>query len=165
MKIFDEKKRLFGIVNPVDLVAILLAVTLILVLVTVLFGRPDTVLDSDAVGDGTVEIVVVGTLPAAESYPITVGQEVNRVGGAGLMGNLHSYETRYTPREIMIGEELTTMDAITSKDIELTVRGAGSIEEAGASIGAERVRYGQLIEVQLPYFQMHARIISLREVD
>ncbi len=165
MKLLDEKKRLFGVVNPVDLVAILLAATLILVLVTVLFGRPDSALDSDVASDRTVEIVILGVLPAADSYPIAEGQPVSRFGGAGLMGDLYSYETRYSPREILIGDELTIMDAVTTKDVELTVRGPGSIEAAGASIGAERVRHGQMIEVQLPYFQMNGRIISLREVE
>jgi len=164
LKVFDEKGRLFGLINFVDLVAIILAVMLAIVLVTVLFGRPPGASDISS-GQDTIEVVILGSTPITDPVPIAIGDEVSRFGGIGLMGTVVSYTTQPALREVLVGDRLVTVESITATDVELVVRGRGSITDMAASIGEERVRSGQVLEVVLPLFQMSGRIMSIEKVD
>lgn len=165
MRLLDENKRLFGLINPVDLVAILLAVVLVMVLATVLFGRSPAAPVSSA-NENTIEVVLYGSLLTPEEFQIEEGQEVSRFGGAGVMGTLQSYTVKPAQREVFSpeGDPIVTASK-TATDIELVVRGKGRITETGASIGAERIRQGQVFDVQLPYFQTSVRVTSIEQVD
>lgn len=165
MKLLDENKRLFGLVNPVDLVAIALALVIVMVLATVLFGRSPAAPVTSA-DDATIEIVLYGSTLNADEFQLEEGQEVSRFGGAGVMGTLESFEIKPAQREVFSpeGDPIVT-DSKTATDIEMVVRGKGAITETGASIGAERIRQGQAFDVQLPYFQMPVRVVSVKQVD
>lgn len=166
MKLLDENRRLFGIVNPVDLVAIVLALVAVLVLATVLFGSSPTAQVAPAKEEGTVEIVLQGSVSNYEQLQLETGQDVSRVGGGGVMGVLEKFEITPSQREVWTAEgERRVSESELASDITMVVRGQGSITDVGASIGAERIRQNQLIEVQLPYFQVSTRVVSVEQVD
>lgn len=165
MKLLDEKSRIFGIVNPVDLVAILLAVLVVFVLGSVLFGKSPTGAMTSA-GDKTIEIVLKGTVPQYTDYQFKAGQEISRVSGAGVMGTVTSVEIVPATKESYTAAGVAT--ATVSPlfvDVVLVVRGTGSITNVGASIGPERIRQNQTFEAQMPHFQMPVTIVSVRQVD
>lgn len=165
MKLLDENKRLFGIVNPVDLVAILLAIAAAVVLASVLFGRSPTA-PVTAANDKTIEIVLEGTVIGTGELRHELGQEVSRVGGSGVMGTLEAFEANPSQREVYdsTGKAVIT-PSLTIQDVRMVVRGKGSITETGASIGAERIRQNQTFEAQLPYLQVPVRVTSIEQVD
>jgi len=167
VKLLDENKRLFGIVNPVDLVAIMLAIAAVVVLASVLFGRSPTAPVTSA-ADATIEIVLEGTVvvdPGYE-YQYELGQEVSRFGGSGVMGTLESFEVTQSEREVYDAKgQVVLTESETIQEIRMTVRGKGSITDTGASIGAERIRQNQAFEAQLPYFQLPVRVLSVEQVD
>jgi len=164
LEVFDKKRRLFGLINPVDLAAIILAIALAAVLFTVLFDRSSVASDTSS-GQDTIEVVVLGSTPSGNPPLISVGDEVSRFGGIGVMGTVASYTIRPSQREVLIGDSLVIVESDTTNDVELVIRGRGSITDMAASIGDERVRQGQVLEVLLPLFQMSGRIISVEKVD
>lgn len=164
MKVLDEKRRLFGLVNPVDLVAIILAIALAVLLSVVLFGRSAATPDVSSAQD-TIEVVIAGSTPSTGQVPIAVGDEVSRFGGIGTMGTVASYTARPAQREMFEDGNLVLIESLTVTDVEIVVRGKGSITDVAVSIGDERVRQGQALEVLLPHFQMPGRIISIEKVD
>lgn len=164
MRLLDERRRLFGIVNPIDLVALLMAVAVALILVFVLTGRSPT----EAVGTNqkvTLEMVAVATVPDLDEFDFEPGDVVVRVGG-GSIGTLESFEVTPSSAEdaktsgavLMAGED----DLV---DVWFTVRGEGTLGEDGASMGDERIRQNQVLEMQMPLFRTPARIWSIRAVD
>lgn len=165
MKLLDEKSRIFGIVNPVDLVAILLAVLVVFVLAAVLFGKSPTGSMTSA-GDETIEIVLKGTVPRYADYQFKVGQEVSRVSGAGVMGTVTTFTVAPAIKEAYTSEGVG-IEAVSpvSSEITLVVRGTGSITDVGASIGAERIRQNQTFDAQMPHFQMSVAVVLVRQVD
>ncbi len=165
MKLLDDRKRLFGIINPVDLVAIALAVVAVLVLASVLFGRSPTAPVAPS-SDNTVEVVLTGTVMEFDELQFEVGQEVSRVGGGGVMGTLESFDVRPAEREVYSDEGTASVtESLMSFEIRMVVRGKGAITQTGASIGAERIRQNQAFDAQLPYFQMPVRVVSVKQVD
>ena len=165
MKLLDDKKRLFGIINPVDLIAILLAVAAVVVLASVLLGKSPTAPVTQA-NDSTIEIVLEGTVIGEGDYKYEIGQEVSRLGGSGVMGTLESFEVSQSQREVYDAQGRPLIaESLTIQDVVMVVRGKGAITDTGASIGAERIRQNQPFEAQLPYFQMPVRVVSIEQVD
>jgi hypothetical protein len=165
VKLLDEKNRIFGIVNPVDLVAIMLAVLVVFVLAAVLFGKTPTGSMTSA-GEDTIEVVLKGTVPVYADYQFKVGQEISRVSGAGVMGTVTTFTVVPAIKEAYTSEGVG-IEAVSpiSSEITLVVRGTGSITDVGASIGAERIRQNQTFDAQMPYFQMPVSVVSVRQVD
>lgn len=165
VKLLDDNKRLFGIVNPVDLVAILLAVAAMVVLASVLFGKSPTA-PATSSADKTIEVVLTGTAIGSGPFDYELGQEISRVGGSGVMGTLESFKSAPSRREVYTADGTAVLtDSLTIQDITMVVRGKGALTETGASIGAERIRQNQSFEAQLPYFQMVVRVVSIKQVD
>lgn len=164
MKVLDEQRRLFGLINPVDLIAIVFAIALALVLATVLLGRspigPDTADSLD-----TIEVVILGSTPNSDQLPISVGDTVSRFGGTGIMGEVASYTTRPGQRESIGPDGFFLTESLMATDVEIVVRGKGAINDTAVTIGGERIRHGQALEVLLPHFQMPGRIVSMQKVD
>lgn len=160
----DEKKRLFGVINPVDLVAILLAVAAVLVLAQVLFGKAPTA--PAAAAQDTIEVELVGTIEKLGDYQYEIGQELSRLGGVGVMGTLVEASMAPARREVF-RDDGTVVWAISESQNELRmkVRGKGTMTAEGASIGFERIRQNQVFDAQLPHMQVTVRVWSIRQVD
>lgn len=159
MEVLDKKGRLFGLINPIDLVAIILAFALGAVLLTVLFGRSPIEPDISS-GPHTIEVVFLGSTPSTNTIRIAVGDTANRLGSNGVMGTVTSYTVQPFKGDAPISGRL-----LMTNEVKLVIRGRGSITDTAASIGDERVRQGQQAEIQLPLFQIAGRIISVEKVD
>ncbi|MRR13595.1 DUF4330 domain-containing protein [bacterium] len=165
VKLLDENKRLFGVLNPVDLVAVLLAIALVVVLATVLFGGGPAapVTSRDEVD---VEMVLEGPIGEFDEVQYAVGQELSRVGGLGLMGTVTDIEVGPAEREVYDAEgKPVVATSPTTRTLTITVRGKGQITDSAASIGSEKVRQNQVFDAQLPYFQVTVRVMSIKQVD
>jgi hypothetical protein len=164
VRLLDERRRLFGIVNPIDLVALFLAVAVAVVVVFVLAGGSPT----EAVSTHPkieIEMVAVATVPDIGDFDIQSGDVVSRVGG-GEIGTLESFEIKPSASDeaqnagavLMTGDEPLV-------DIWFTIRGSGTFADDGASMGEERIRQNQILELQLPLFRTPARIWSISSID
>jgi hypothetical protein len=165
VKLLDENKRLFGLINPVDLVAILLALALVAVLATVLFGGGPAAPVATGETD-TIEMVLEGVVGVMDEYQYEEGQEISRVGGLGLLGTVQSIEMGPAEREVYDAEgQPVISDSPTTRKMTIVVHGEGTITDSAASIGAEKIRQNQTFDAQMPYFQVPVRVISIKKVD
>lgn len=165
MKLLDDRKRLFGIVNPVDFVAILLAIAAVVLLASVLFGKSPTAPVTGGDG-GTVEVVLLGSVTDCDELQYELGQEVSRLGGTGVMGTLEKVDITPARREVFREDGSTVMaESTTFVDVRMVVRGKGEITEDGASIGDQLIRQNQVFDAQLPHLQVSVRVISITQVD
>jgi len=166
VKLLDEKKRLFGLVNPVDLVAVLVVVALIAALANVLFGSSVGSSIAPAGGEDTIEIVAAGVISEITDIQYEVGQEVGRVGGLGVMGTLESLEVGPYEREVYDaeGQPVITVSP-TSQRVTMVVRGTGHFTDTGVTMGTEKIRQNMTMDMQFPHFQSTVRILSITKVD
>ncbi len=166
MKLLDEKKRLFGLVNPVDLVAVLVVVALVAALANVLFGSSVGSSIAPAGGEDTIEIVATGVVTEISGIQYELGQEVSRVGGLGVMGTLESLEVGPYEREVYDAEGKAVMTVSpSSQRITVVVRGTGHFTENGVTMGTEKIRQNMTFDMQFPHFQSNVRVLSITKVD
>lgn len=164
MKILDDRSRLFGIVNPVDLVAIIALVAVVLVVANVLFGvKAATVVQPQS---GVVRaIVFAGAIRDYVPGSIKVGDPMSRVSGNG-MGKVVSVKA--TPAINEIPTATGALKETTSKiftDVYITVEGPGNITASSANIEDEQVRSNQEIDIQTPTFEaLKAHIRNIQKV-
>jgi len=166
VKLLDEKKRLFGLINPVDLVAVLVVLALVAALANVLFGASVGTSVAPAEGEDIIEMVATGTISEIEEIQYELGQEVSRAGGLGTMGELVSLEL--TPYER--GGDGTrkaipwSLSARWYSAVTLVVRGTGHMTDTVATMGSEKVRQNMTFDLQLPQFQISVRVLSVTKV-
>lgn len=166
MKILDDNKRLFGMLNPVDLVAILLAIALVAVLGIVLLGRGPSAPVVSSRDSDTIELVLEGTMGLLDDPQFEEGQEISRIGGLGLLGTVESIKIGPAEREVFDAEGKPIIaNSPTSRKVTIVVKGTGLITESAASIGTEKIRQNQVFEAQFPYFQIPVRVLSIKKVD
>jgi hypothetical protein len=151
LKILDDRSRLFGIVNPVDLVAVIALIAVALVVANVLFGvKAPTVRSSS----GTVRATIfAGALRGWVPDSIKIGDPMNRKGGAA-MGKVVAVKTAPSINEIPTATGM--LNETRSKiftDVYITIEGPGNITATSANIQDEQVRSNQEIDIQTPMFE------------
>lgn len=163
MKLLDDKMRLFGLVNPVDILAVLLVLAVAAIGYTLLKGESP----ASPGEEGTVEVVFVAQgIPAVQEDLVKVGDVAARTGGTGKMGKVAA--VRFEPAVKEVTDASGTIKVVKSemlRDVYLTVRGTGAVTDTGVNLGDERIRVNQVFEVQMPRFQVSARVISVKQVD
>lgn len=164
MRVLDDKKRLFGIANPIDMLAVLTVLVAAFVAVNLLFGNPV----APSRDKKTVEVVIrVSEIRDFEVSMIKVGDSVVRQGGnMGLLGEVHAVRVTPSMRDVPTAKgTLNLGKSNLLKDLYVTVRGPGDIREDGSFLGAEKVRTNMEIEFQLPRFEASGQIVSLETVE
>ena len=165
MKLLDEKKRLFGLINPVDLVAVLVVLALVAALANVLFGTSAGTSVAPAEGEDIIEMVASGTISEIDEIQYEVGQPVGRAGGLGIMGELVSLEVTPFEREVYDAEgDPVIVVSPSNQRVTLVIRGTGHMTDTAATMGSEKVRQNMTFDLQLPHFQMPVRVHSLTKV-
>jgi hypothetical protein len=161
VKILDEKSRLFGIINPVDLLLVIAVIAVVLIVASVLF--PSVSPTKSAPKDVVRITVLVGGIRAYVPGSIKVGDPVNRKTG-GKMGKVVAIDA--VPATFEEPTAVGTLKKATSQiftDLYITVEGTGQINPgASAFMGDEQVRTNQDIDIQAPTFEaMKARILGI----
>lgn len=163
MKLLDDKMRLFGLVNPVDVLAVVVLVAVAVVGYTLLTGAPP----APPSETGTIEVVFLAQgIPGVQDGFASKGDIAARIGGTGKMGTVESFTVEPAVREVndSTGALVVGRSEVT-KDVYVTVRGAGAVTDTGINLGDERIRLNQIFDLQLPRFQMSARVLSVERVD
>lgn len=166
MKLLDEKKRLFGLVNPVDLVAILVVLALVAALANVLFGASLGESAAPAEGGDTIEMVASMLLSDIDQIQYELGEDVSRAGGLGVMGTLVSLESEPYVREVYDAEgNPVLVESPTTQRVTMVIRGTGHFTDSTVTMGSEKVRQNMTFDLQLPHFQTPVRVLSVQKVD
>ena len=163
MKILDERSRLFGIVNPVDLVAIVALVAVALAAANVLFGVKAPTVQSPT---GLVRATVFsGSIRNFVPGSIKIGDSVNRKSGSA-MGKVIAVKSAPS-----VNEEVTALGKLKEArsqlltDVYITIEGKGDITAVSANIEDEQLRSNQEIDIQTPMFEaIRARVTTIEKV-
>jgi hypothetical protein len=161
VKILDEKSRLFGMVNPVDLLLIVAVIAALFIAATVLF--PSVSPTKPAAKDTVQATILVGGVRNYVPGSIKVGDPVNRKTG-GKMGKVVTVDA--VPATFEEPTAAGTLKKATSTlftDIYITIEGPGQINPGvSAFMGDEQLRSNQDIDIQAPTFEaMRSKVLGI----
>lgn len=166
MKLLDKDKRLFGIVNPIDALVVVVGVVAVVVVANVLFGVNQQTIRLNRGSDKVQMVVRAGDVSAGDISYLSVGDNVIKFGGSNVMGavtkvtsepaQLEAIDARGVPH--VYRSQLAT-------DVYVTVVGTGQINSDGAFIGNEQVRVNMLLDIAAPRWQAEkCRVVSLQVI-
>lgn len=161
MRILDDRYRLFGIINPVDLIAVLVVIAGVFVAANMLFGDSQPT----AVTKETVPVTFSVFYPSVpkevyESADFAEGEIVAKVGGKPL-GTLVSWETTPSVQNIEVDGRLVAVESPTTIDVILEVEGEAEKTKKGLLVGDVLVKNNLSVQVETPDFQGKSRIIRV----
>lgn len=166
MRILDDRKRLFGIVNPIDAIVIVAVLVAVVVVANVLFGVNESALRVSH-GNKTIEMVFLS--PSVRNFNLSLvskGDKVTKLGGASVMGNVESVRfTKAQTEDPLANGGLKVSSSELFSDVYVTVRGTGDISADGVFMGDEQLRANMELDLLAPRWTGHGRIVSLRAVD
>lgn len=160
MRIVDEKGKLFGLVNPFDLVALLLVIAVAGGIYLKL--RPGNTPRETA----EVEVTVVAPFvrPAA-AEAVKVG---DRLVAKGSFTDARIVEVRVEPGLIATtradGTRLLTRDPY-NKDVYATIRGKAVINEPDLQIGRQEVRIGKNFFLKTQTVELRAEVTGIKTLE
>lgn len=158
MKILDRNYRLFGVVNPVDLLVALLILAVVSVGYFMLRGGSAAGSRNDAVD---AEVMLLVREMRDVSLNIEVGDEMIKTG-IGTIGHVASVTERPSTREVPTADgELKVVDSTLFTEAIIVVEGEGRLTDAGAVVGDVLVAANELIEVKTPRFSAKATVMSV----
>jgi hypothetical protein len=166
LRILDDRKRLFGIVNPIDAIVIVAIIVGAVVVANVLFGvNPATV--STGHGSKTIEMVFMGpTVRKFDPSLISKGDKVTKLGGASVMGNVESVRSEPALLESpLVPKGSKVYKSQLTTDVFITVRGMGDISADGVFMGDEQIRANMDIQLLAPRWTGHGLIVSIKAID
>ena len=154
-RFLDERGRIFGKVNVVDLV-VMLVIVAIVVFAVVRFGGA-TAQRAPLKVTYTVEEVRQLTVDAIQDV-VDVNGTVTDEGGT-VLGKVEGVEVQPTQVEYMTPEgELKAFDSPIMKDVKITVRGEGSKSGETWRIGSVPIRVGKKVTLIGSGFEVQSQI-------
>jgi len=164
LKILDRDYRLFGIINPIDAVVVLLVLAVGVVGYTLLRGG-----SSAPIVGGEDLVTVRATLLVREmrvgDVSIEKGDEVVKVG-TGTMGEVTAVSLSPTLREVPTADgDLKVVESTLQQDATITVEGKGRFAKGGVMMGDVLLAVNEQIDVKTPRFSAKATVYSLEIVE
>lgn len=162
MRLLDEKKRLFGIINPVDLIVILGVIAVVVVIAGVLFGWGDKVTVT-ATNPITFDVVCPNVSDYSEDS-VKVGDTISKLntGPVGKVVGVKVAPTVVEDYDPNKGEgiEFESKNLVT---VTISVEGRGKPTPQGVVVGGATVRNFELMPIVTDRFECAtARIARLR---
>jgi hypothetical protein len=161
VKILDEKSRLFGIINPVDLLLVVVVLAVVVIVASVLF--PNVSPTKPAAKDVVKVTILAGGLRAYVPGSIRIGDPINRKTG-GKMGKVVAIDAvPSTFEEPTAAGTLKKATSTVFTDLYVTIEGVGQINPGvSAFMGDEQVRTNQDIDFQAPTFEaVKAKVLEI----
>jgi hypothetical protein len=154
-RILDDRGRLFGKVNIVDLV-VLVAIVAIVVFAAVRFTGGGTV-ETVAVKVTFIEVKVDQALVAG-----LLGKGTVRDTGGNVIGEVQSVQVAPSIEELLTTEgELKAFASSTKSDVMFVVMGQGTVSDATAHIGRLAARVGADVRLIGPGYEAETTIANV----
>ncbi len=161
VRLIDDRNRLFGLVNPVDLLVLAMVIVAVLVAANVLFG----IFEGDAQDLVEVEFDVVALgVRDFETGQVAAGDELYS-SVAGRLGEIVAVDVRPSRVEVLGPDgEAVAVDSELAVDVHMTVVGSGSADPLGYLVGGVRIQNNSRIDVVTAGFEAErAYVSSVRE--
>lgn len=160
MRVIDHRYRLFGLVNPVDLLVLATCAVAALVVANLLFGIFDTG-DAEFV-DVEFEVVALG-VREFEPGQVAVGDELHSAI-AGRLGQVVAVDAYPAQIEVLGPDGVpVTVESALETDVRLTIRGQGMVDALGYRVGGVRIQSNSRIDVATPGFEAQRAYVSYIE--
>ncbi|MDK2925324.1 MAG: hypothetical protein PWQ41_1098 [Bacillota bacterium] len=156
----DERGRLFGRVNIVDLTVL----TLVLI-VAARLGLKSRVLR--AVNPSTVKpvevVLVVEDVRQATADAMQEGETVLNTKSNAVLGKLVKKEVRPAQKEVQTADgRLVLAESPFKKDVYLTVRGEGQVTSNVIILGGAEMRVGASVAVKGLKFSVNSTVLGVK---
>lgn len=164
MRVLDDKNRLFGVINPVDLIVLVAIVVALLVAASFLFSSKQLP-GAPKLHDVEYTLVIPSVTNFKPGY-VTPGDIVSKLG-SGVLGTVQSVSSTPARVESMRADGgRGTYESAIYRDITLTMRGKGEATPLGFILGGIVVRNNTRISIGTPRFEgTNASVRSLKAVD
>lgn len=158
MRFIDDKYRLFGLINPIDLAALVAVVLVGVVGFRVLFGTAEVVVESEK--PITITIVAKQVQNYDETF-FEVGDPVRKKDGAAI-GEFVSASSTPAKLEVVTDTgEVRTVTSPNSEDVAITVSGKGRRTADGFLVGGGRLRVNMVLDFSTPGFEATGRVTDI----
>lgn len=157
MRLIDDQSRLFGLINPVDLLVVAIAVVAVLVVANVLFGvfEPDA---GDLV-DVEFEVVALGVRDFKPGQ-VTVGNEIHS-SVAGRLGTIETVDSRPSHIEVLGPDgDPVVVDSELAQDVFMTVKAKGVPDSLGYLVGGVRIQNNSRVDIVTPGLEAERAYVS-----
>lgn len=147
MRIIDDKSRLFGIVNPIDLLVLAILVAAVLVASNVLFGTFEQ--DSGDLVDIEFEVVALAVRDYEPSQ-VSAGDELSS-SVAGRLGKIMDVEVRPSEIEVLGPDgNSAVVESKLTEDVFMTVAAQGTPDPLGYLVGGVRIQNNSRLDIVTP---------------
>lgn len=162
MKILDRNYRLFGVINPIDAVALLLVVAVAMVGYTFLRGGPAVGGDENLT---TVRVTLVVRDMRIGPVGIDVGDEVIK-SGAGTIGTVTAVSVAPSMREVPVADgSLRLVESELQQDVTVEIEGKGRVADGGVMVGDVLLAVNEQIDMKTPRFAAKVTVFALEPVE
>ncbi|HHV07768.1 MAG TPA: DUF4330 domain-containing protein [Firmicutes bacterium] len=160
MRLIDDKGRLFGLVNIVDL-----AVVLLVVAVAARIGLKSRLLR--AVNPSTLKpvevVLLIEDVRPATADAVSEGDTIVNAKSNAVLGELIAKEVVPALKEVETADgRLVEAEAPYRKDVYITVRGQGQVTENVIILGGYEMRVGANAQVKGLKFAVNSTVFSVK---
>ncbi|MBE0417448.1 MAG: DUF4330 domain-containing protein [Coriobacteriia bacterium] len=157
MPLIDNRNRLFGLVNPIDLFVLAILVTAALVAANVLFGIFDS--GDTYLVDVQFDVTALG-VRGFDSGQVQVGDDVYSAV-AGRLGEIVAVDA-YPSQIEVLGEDGQTVvvESELATDVRMTVRGRGATDSLGYLVGGVRIQNNTRLDIMTEGLEAERAYVS-----
>ncbi|TYP57819.1 DUF4330 domain-containing protein [Thermosediminibacter litoriperuensis] len=161
MSLIDKKGRLFGLINIIDLMVILLIVAVA--------GRFALKAQQRPVGSAEKKIEVVllvKDVRDATASVIKEGDIVRETKTNNLLGKITKVEVR--PAETLVNTadgRVVSVPNPVLKDVYVTLEGSGTAGENAIVIGGTEIRIGTVLQIKTNIYSVVATVMGIKVLD
>ena len=156
MSLIDNKGRVFGLINIIDLLVILLIVAVI--------GRFALMQNKQSAGAVTrnIEVVVhVKEVRDATCNVVKVGDIVRETKTNGVLGKVTNVEIVPSETLVKLPMGVVVYPNPVYKDMYITIQGQGSAGENAIVLGSNEIRIGTTLQLKTNMYSVTSTVMSI----
>ncbi|WP_213951311.1 DUF4330 domain-containing protein [Tepidanaerobacter syntrophicus] len=157
MHIIDNKGRIFGLINIIDLLVILVILAVV--------ARFGTKIHQSSVGSQAKDIetvLYVKEVKDATADVIKVGDTVKETKTNGVLGKVTNVEVK--PSETLVETadgRIVVYPNPVLKDVYITVKGTGSVNENAIVLGSNEIRIGTSLQIKTNIYSVTSTVMEI----
>ena len=160
MRFFDEKGRVFGLINIIDLLVILV---ILVAAGGVYYVRFSGLTPSSRVEEKTIEAVfLVNNVRMATVNVIKPGDKVRESKSNTFIGEVVGKDVQPTTVTVVQPDGTISETSSTSrKDVYVKVRGTGSVSENAIMMGSQEMRIGVRVQLKTNMWAVETTVMEI----
>jgi hypothetical protein len=157
VRLFDEKYRILGIINPLDVLVIIVLAALAFVAFGLLSDEPATVAETRTI----TYSLVCPAVPASSDGLVSVGDPITKLG-VGEIGTVTAVTSVPSPFEQWDGERVVVYESELLVDIVITVEAEAQDTDLGYLVSGVVLRNNTVLAIATKTFEFStAQVLDL----